>query len=279
MSHSLIRLNLLCVVFFRYARAYGFFDTFLPTLGVKNASGQSQGQEAGYLSMENKYWRVILLDTGYGTYNLIPKSDNQNNTQPQAVIDWLINEVDIGNEDDKRGILFLTHHQVESAFDEPYQATPNQIAALMPANRTVVWLWGHEHRLAFYKLFTLPNSTVPLNIYGRCIGNSGFPSSVTDLPPRARESGLEAYDDRLYELQTGFVPTKVGFNGFTRLIFDKNTLSITYSTLATDPTTGVLSNHLQTDMVEELFTVDEQGNAFISDFAILNANMTIITNN
>jgi hypothetical protein len=259
-----------------YARATGFFDTFLPTLGVNDASGKPQGQQAGFVSMENKYWRVILLDTGYNTYSLIPKMDNRNNTQPQAVIDWLVNVVDIGNPEDTRGIIFMTHHQVESAFEQPYLATPTQIAALMPPGRTVVWLWGHEHRLAFYEKFSLPNSTVPLNIYGRCIGNSGFPSSIGGIPPRAKESGLMAYDDRVYDIESGFFTTQVGYNGFIRLTLQQNTAEIVYSSIATDPATGELSPTLETALASELFEVDEAGNVSLSNFSVL-GNLTVIS--
>lgn len=63
---------------------------------------------------------------------------------------------------------------------------------------------------AFYKLYSLPNSSVPLNVYSRCIGNSGFPSSISDLPPRAKEAGLIAYDDRLYEVSQTLQHRSVG---------------------------------------------------------------------
>jgi hypothetical protein len=124
----------------RYSRAWGFFDTLLPTLGVRDPStGTVTGQHGGTVALENAYWRLILLDTGYGTYAWLPKPESRNNTQPDAVVDWLVNEVRIGDPTDKRGIIFFTHHQVESAFEEPHDATPKQIAKLMPPGRTVLW--------------------------------------------------------------------------------------------------------------------------------------------
>ena len=259
-----------------YARAIGFLDTFLPTLGVTLPSGGVTGQAAGYVALENAYWRVIMLDTGYNTYSLVPKMDNRNNTQPQAVIDWLVNEVNIGNASDTRGIIFFSHHQVESAFEDPYLATPWQIAELMPPNRTVVWLWGHEHRVSWYELFSVTNATVPLNVYGRCVGNGGFPGSVGAIPPRAKASGLMVYDDRVYEIETGFFNSSVSYNGFVHLTLEKNTASIVYSSLATDPKTGLISNEIQTDLVAETFVVDEDGNVALESFEVVNPDLTII---
>src|SRR5687768_7125569 len=119
---------------------------------------------------------VLSMCAGYNTYSLEAKMDNSNNTQPKAVIAWLRDVVHLVNESDTRGIIILSHHQVESAFGGASPATPLQIAALLPANRTVLWLWGHEHRLAFYNLLSLEGAANPLNLYGRCVGNSGFPS-------------------------------------------------------------------------------------------------------
>jgi hypothetical protein len=76
----------------------------------------------------------------------MPKLDNTNNTQPQAVIDWLRDDVGLGNASDTRGIVFFSHHQVRTAFGTAYTATPDQIADLLPPNRTVAWFFGHEHR-------------------------------------------------------------------------------------------------------------------------------------
>jgi len=140
-----------------YARGFGFFDTFLPTLGARLSNGSLSGQGSGYVALENAFWRVILLDTGYGTYSLEPKFDSTNNTQPQAIVDWLRDEVQIGNASDTRGLIFFSHHQVLSAFGGGSLATPFQIADLLPPNRTVLWLWGHEHRLAFYDPQTITN--------------------------------------------------------------------------------------------------------------------------
>lgn len=256
-----------------YSRGYGFFDTFLPTLGVHDTAGRAQGQEAGFVALENRYWRVILLDTGYRTYNTIPIHDNANNTQPESVIQWLLDVVRIGDPADTRGLIFMTHHQVDSAFDVVAPATPQQIAEILPKGRQVIWLWGHEHRLAFYEPFDLPNGVVA---FGRCVGNGGFPSPQAPIPPRAGAAGLIAYDDRLYRLETGLLPLSVTYNGFVHLTLEGRNATIVYASLTTDPKTGQLSDTARTDLVRERFTVDDQGNVDLDEFDILDSAITVV---
>jgi len=262
-----------------YSRAVDFFDHFLPTLGTVAATGRMSGQGAGYASLENKYWRILNLDTGFGTYSLLPKFDNRNNTQPQAIVDWLRNEVQIGNASDTRGIIILTHHQVQSAFESPYDATPKQIASMLPPNRTIIWLWGHEHRLAFYKMQAIEGANDNSTMYhGRCIGNSGFPSSLGPIPAKAQKAGLIAYDDRQYMIETGIYDLPVGWNGFARLSLKQRQAQIVYSSLASDPATGQLSPKMQTDLVEEIFEVDDNGNVQLRRMDILDKDMTVVDN-
>jgi hypothetical protein len=259
-----------------YSRGYGFFDTFLPTLGTNDAKGNAQGQQAGYVAMENKYWRVIMLDTGYNTYSMEAKLDNSNNTQPQEIIDWLRDVVQIGNASDHRGLIFFTHHQVVSAFGGESLATPWQIAELLPANKTVIWLWGHEHRVAWYELQQIANAVQPVNFYGRCIGNSGFPSSTSPIPTRAKEAGLRAYDDRAYMVDSGLFNITVSFNGWIHIDLEQETATILYSSLALDPSTGILSPSLQIDLVSEKFEVDAEGNVSLIEFDVLDPAITIV---
>jgi hypothetical protein len=216
----------------------------------------------------------------YHTYSWDPFSDNKNLTQAEAVMDWLENVVQIGNESDTRGLIFLTHHQVRTAFhgEGTFLETPHQVANLMPPNRTVVWLWGHEHRVSWYDMFSLDNSTVPLNVYGRCVGNSGFPGEMAPIPPDAGATGLRAYDDRLYTYESGFSNASVSYNGFVRIKLQKNVATILYSSLEDDPTTGRLSPTLESPLVTESFSVDmNTGNVEQIDFEVLNPDITIVS--
>ena len=134
---------------------------------------------------------------------------------------------------------------------------------------------SHEHKLAFYKLKQLPND---IGVYGRCIGQSGFPSNQAAIPIRANASGVVAFDARQYTIETGFFNQTVTYNGFVHLELLKSEATLTYSSLATDPVTGLLSNTLQTDLIQELFNVDEEGNVVLSQFAILDEAITVINN-
>jgi len=257
-----------------YSCGTAYFDTLLPQLGVINPStGKPQGQMTSYFMLENAYWRVIALDTGYNTYSFIFQSGD--NPQPQPVIDWLINEVKISDPTDTRGIIFLSHHQYYSAFNQKgYPATPTQIAQLVPPNRKVLWLWGHEHRVSFYNL-TTGHGLTNLPAFGRCVGFSGFPVTRSDIPANAAQFGLFAYDNRVYEVDYGILPIPIGYNGFTRLNFSSNSLSIEYRSLTLGPN-GQLSSESELLAVDE-WGVDTNGDVLFNGLEIYNKNITIVT--
>jgi len=51
-----------------YALGEAYFEVFLPTLGLRPAPGvKPGGQKASFFCLENKFWRVIGLDTGYNS--------------------------------------------------------------------------------------------------------------------------------------------------------------------------------------------------------------------
>ena len=50
-----------------YANGGGYFDVFLPRLGLKDATGKSTGQQTGFFCLQNQYWRIIAIDTGYNS--------------------------------------------------------------------------------------------------------------------------------------------------------------------------------------------------------------------
>jgi len=255
-----------------FSRGWAYFDTFLPTLGVDTGSGMS-GQNASYFAMENKYWRVIALDTGYNSYGLF---ENDNNTQPQPVIDWLVNELNIGDPTDTRGIIVLTHHQPLTAFEskDAYTATANQLQAIFP-KRTFLWLWGHEHRVSWYDV----NSDVDgigLTYYGRCVGNSGFPVSLAKIPQRAGQLHLHAYDDRTYEIADGIFKVAMGFLGFSQFNFTGPQLTIDYRSLVFESDGSTLSPDGNALLVTELWTTDAVGNVVLSQFDVVNPNITVV---
>jgi Calcineurin-like phosphoesterase len=252
-----------------YGLDKGYFNTFLPNVGLANST---KGQLASYFVLENSYWRVINLDTGYHTYALF--IDSKNNTQPQAVIDWLVDTVKLNDPTDTRGIIFISHHQYRSAFDTPYLATPKQLAKLVPAGRQVLWLWGHEHRLALYNMSSFGG--VDLNAYGRCLGVGGFPVSMGGIPGDARASGLVAYDDRQYSVLDGIINNNIGFNGFTRMYLNQTEARLEYYSLVLDQN-GVLSNTTSTLLITETFQANlDSGNVELLSQTIVDKNVTVV---
>jgi hypothetical protein len=211
-----------------YANGNAYFDMFLPTLGIPGSEeGKQFGQKASFFCLQNKFWRIIALDTGYNSLGFpilehipgIRKIPGIGPTcrLPGQMIEWLRDQVK--PEGDNRGIVLLTHHQYFSAFEEGYPLPARQLAEFI--KRPVLWFWGHEHRLAIYDKFATGGG---IQAYGRCLGNGGFPVDQ-GVRIQHREPPLFLYDDRLYKTEDG---TNLGFNGFANLTFEENTLSIDF---------------------------------------------------
>lgn len=102
-----------------YARGEAFFESLLPSLGIRNADDSYAGQKAGYFCLQNKYWRVIGLAIGYYSVGK-PLLEFLPWFAPDCHFDdkqmeWLKNMVKLGDPNDKRGVLVLTHPQFISA--------------------------------------------------------------------------------------------------------------------------------------------------------------------
>ncbi|HLA90170.1 MAG TPA: metallophosphoesterase, partial [Gemmatimonadaceae bacterium] len=120
---------------------YGIFEHALPALG----------QKTSYFALENAYWRIVALDTGYTTP---PNGVMQfftdflariSNGLPRANQEWLAQCV-FRDPADKRPVVLLSHHQPLSAFEADYPVLRPQLAPFL--DRVLLWFWGHEHRLA-----------------------------------------------------------------------------------------------------------------------------------
>ncbi|CAF1203556.1 unnamed protein product [Adineta steineri] len=271
-----------------YSRGFGYWDHFLPQLGLFNPEDltqPTQPQKTSYWLLENEQWRIIGLDTGYNSFALIT-IDNFSIKLPEEIMDWLKTVVGLSPQmTDKRGLLFFSHHQVVSAWDEkPYTEFPEQIASLLPEGQTVLYLWGHEHRLSFYEKQTIEpmlNSGSKLSLYGRCIGNSGFPTLATQLPIKARETKLLFYDDRLYNVEDkdAWSDMALGFNGYVTMKFVRpkqagdTSLYLTYKSLDLN-TEGQLTAENATILVNEEWAVDSNGNVILVKLQPVNQEMT-----
>jgi len=276
----------------------------LPKLGVGH-----EGQKTTYAAFENQYWRVIMLDTGYTSWTgNISLNFTYNTRQLPPVITWLKDVVKVGDPFDKRGIVFLTHHGGISAFWQAFHATPKQLGKIVPKSKTVVWLWGHEHRLVAYK----PNNYHGLNAHGRCIANSGAPTLLHKFTrPSKHDSkhirhGKEKlfwYDNRLYQninstvapateadalmrgasqylaftskKKNGVWVQAEGYNGFAMLRFKGPKLTIDYHSLLKRNKQGIIPNRTQV-IASEVFVVATNGSVIQKDFKTHKCGVTVI---
>lgn len=215
-----------------YARGNGYFGSILPRMGIrKSPDDWGQGQEASFFCLENKYWRIIGLDTGYnatgfdwgkmpvfGRLEWLRKSIRfkPRCILPGPLISWLQNTV--SPDADKRGLILLTHHGCYSAFSDWYQIPAKQLAHII--HRPVIWFWGHEHKLAIYERYSVPGG---IEAHGRCIGHGGMPVERGQLPDI--ECPWLAWDNRRYE---NGEKINVGFNGHVNLSLSGPSLHAEY---------------------------------------------------
>lgn len=123
---------------------------------------------------------------------------------------------------------------------------------MLPPPRSVVWLWGHEHRFAAYEgQASGGNRSRQLTVYGRAVGNSGVDpdpvEDIRDFVQRLQRARLTYADNR--EVVPG---SDVGYNGFALLTITERTMTIDHHAVAVD-TPG---SHV---MLTETFTVDDRG--------------------
>jgi hypothetical protein len=198
-----------------YARGKAYFDQLLPALG----------QQASYFALRSDHWLLIGLDTGYNSVGIpvLEKLFTPGCKLPDPVLTWLRDEVKLGL-DVSRGIILLSHHQYYSAFEEGYEGAARQLESLI--HRPVLWLWGHEHRLALYGKARGRKSG--LEAYGRCVGHGAMPVEDLEKEPRAddaRRLRLALYDRRP-RLTLPESNQTIGYNGYADLTFDGPGLTI-----------------------------------------------------
>ena len=228
-----------------YATGEPYFSKFLPTLGwIEN--GKATGQGVSYFCLENDYWRVIGLDTGYHSRGLpflsmlgtILPFLRPSCKLPDELLDWLRNVVKV-QDDRRRGLILLTHHQYYSAFEENYTKPAKQLAQLI--DRPVLWFWGHEHRMAGYHL----QGPGKIQAHGRCVGHGGMPVERHNPPNRDK---VVFFDNRVYSERDNF-----GWNGYVTLEFEDERLTARYFDIGS---IGGGENRL---LIQENWSVDGQG--------------------
>ena len=198
----------------------GYFRIMLPKLGL-TVNGKPQGQGASFFYLHNEHWRILAIDTGYNSvgWPIVERIFLPKCALPPQLLDWLRTTVKLDPKD-PRGLILLSHHQYFSRYDDWYLKPAEQLAEFI--SRPVLWLWGHEHRMAIYEEFGVNGS---IRAFGRCIGHGGLP---IELPfPRARheQCRIEFTDEREYPNDEKL---RIGFNGFARLVLRGERLDIEY---------------------------------------------------
>jgi len=204
-----------------YSNGGPYFDILLPMMGLYHP--QRVVQKAAYFCLENDYWRIIGLDTGYRSVGIpilelfLSKADLRS-----EIVSWLKDDLKIEN--DNRGLVLLAHHQYASSFDKTYPSAAKQIAKIISEHKKVLWFWGHEHRFAIYGKYKVPGG---ITAYGRCIGHGGMPASLFDGSGRKKlkESNLVVYDNRFCKMVG---EERVGHNGYAILKIEADKLEVGY---------------------------------------------------
>jgi len=186
-------------------------------------------QRTSFFCLESDHWRILGLDTGYNSAGLpilgslpglssIPWIGGDGRIEP-AVLDWL--RTNVRPQERPKTTLLLSHHQYFSTFpDEVFPRPAKQLSEFFHG-QDLLWLWGHEHRLAVYDLYS-PDGNI--RCYGRCIGHGGMPVEIT--PPKPGQAPLIFHDSRTdYPIGDG---SKAGWNGFVNLTLRGPKLSLEY---------------------------------------------------
>ncbi len=190
-----------------YSGGKGYFKVVLPALG----------QEASYFCVENDWWRIVAVDTGYFC-KIFPFLELILGTKLHAKnLEWM-REVVFADDLDRRPVILLSHHPWFSAFDESYKRVGWQ---LQPFLRDVsLWLWGHEHRFAGYAPYAESGEN---KVRARCIGHGGMPVEIK--PPKHAGVPVVFADERkAYEIDG----EAVGFCGSALLEFRDAALVVRY---------------------------------------------------
>ncbi|MFT4032390.1 MAG: metallophosphoesterase [Siphonobacter sp.] len=196
-----------------YSNGRAFFQELLPTMWIEQ-QGIRKTQQAGFFCLENDYWRIIGLDTGYTSVRnpILEVLSPPDCRLKKEQLSWLKNQVRLDNPDDQRGIIFLSHHPVFSVFRHFFPKPADQIRELFGlANRSVAWIWGHEHQMVVYQTQHLNNG---LTVHGRCIGHGGMPVEMNE--PESYTPIL-FMDDRV---RTRLKRREIGYNGFVYLTLE-----------------------------------------------------------
>jgi hypothetical protein len=169
-----------------YSGGFGYFDHLL-----KDPRFAPQRQSS-YFSLENDFWQILALDSAYEEFDLAGDQAS-----------WVERVRTAASR--KKGFL-LSHHQPFSDYEPPppHAKLLPLIQPVLDRHLITAWLWGHEHRCAFYRpLHNLP--------FGRCIGHGGVPVLAPTNPLPANVT---------YEFGDWVVGTEPRFARFGFVVMD-----------------------------------------------------------
>jgi hypothetical protein len=179
-----------------YCGGHAYFDFLLEDPRF------ARQQRNSFFALRNDYWDIIGMDTAY---------DDAGLRDPQA--EWIAEKL----ADSKRRSMFLSHHQLFSAYEGPSVALQEKIGPYVGNRPVDVWFWGHEHRCVFYRDHQGVRN-------GRLIGNGGVPVYMTHpedaehKPPSFYE--YRAFKRRLFE--------KWAFLGFAVVDLENDRAKVRY---------------------------------------------------
>ena len=172
-----------------YSGGYGYFHHVLTAFG----------QPASYFNLQNRFWRLVGLDSAYVNHNF---------NAPQMT--WL----DAQLSDGARTVL-LTHHHLFSGFRKRGVRLEEWLEPYFAGGRLFGWFWGHDHYLIEYADHR--------GVKCRCIGHGSLPY----VPPDRRRQTHAAQIVRMETRRLSEFPSQ-GIHGFALLTFRGPRLEIEY---------------------------------------------------
>ena len=134
-----------------YSGGHAYFGLVLPRFD----------QASSYFAMQNRHWTLVCLDTAYKDFDL-----------DEEQVAWI---EEVLQQAGRRRVLFFSHHQLFSQFDEQGRELAKRLKPILEARRVDYWFWGHEHRCVIYKAHEA------WGLRGRCVGHGGMPQKRGNL--------------------------------------------------------------------------------------------------
>jgi hypothetical protein len=168
-------------------------------------------QRESHFYVQNQDWTLVGLDTAY-----------QEADMPDDEVAWLKRILDQAGQ---RKVVLFSHHQPFSLLDSQNPNLVNKLETFLNARRIFAWYWGHEHRCVLY------DQHPKWGVFGRCVGNGGFPyfrdtlgPVVQDLTFKHLRSDGDVPGGSILDGPNPYItadPAGYGPHGYMSLMFDE----------------------------------------------------------